>query len=377
MTDRSPQIPPPPAPYPTTPGAAPYPPQPAAAYGAPPPASAPAPYPAGGEAPVGPKLFVTTWLLAWLTGFWGVDRFYLGKVGTGLLKLFTFGGLGVWVLVDLILVLAGAQRDKQGYRLAGYDAHKKVAWIVTGAVLLVSLVLGAVNGAVAGDRSAGDSPAAAPAVSGEADAGSSAPDDAAEEVAADEPAPEPEAPSVQDWADAEFGAFEAVQQSGAGDALIALPAGAGIVTATHDGARNFVVNVLDAGNQPTGDLLVNTIGAYAGTTAYGLLAFGEGTTLEVKADGAWTIAIAPISSAPTLAAEGAGDAVFLYDGPAGGLTATHDGDRNFVVKQETAEAFAFGLLVNEIGPYSGTVPLSAGPSVITVTASGNWSLGVG
>ncbi len=37
-------------------------------------------------------------------GWIGVDRFIMGKVGTGILKLITIGGLGVWWLVDLILV---------------------------------------------------------------------------------------------------------------------------------------------------------------------------------------------------------------------------------------------------------------------------------
>ena len=43
-------------------------------------------------------------LMSIFFGGLGVDRFIMGYVGTGLLKLITFGGFGVWWLIDLILI---------------------------------------------------------------------------------------------------------------------------------------------------------------------------------------------------------------------------------------------------------------------------------
>ena len=47
-------------------------------------------------------------------GGFGVDRFYLGFWKEGLAKLFTFGGLGVWTLVDFILVVTGYVSPSDG-----------------------------------------------------------------------------------------------------------------------------------------------------------------------------------------------------------------------------------------------------------------------
>ena len=87
--------------------------------------------------PHGSKSFVATWLLAWFLGGLGADRFYLGKIGTGVVKLLTGGGLGVWALYDLFLTLLGHQTAKDGSLLSGYDDRKKLAWIVTVGVWLV------------------------------------------------------------------------------------------------------------------------------------------------------------------------------------------------------------------------------------------------
>ena len=54
-------------------------------------------------------------------GVFGAHRFYVGKIGTGILQLFTFGGFGLWWLYDLITLASGEFRDADGRRVALWD----------------------------------------------------------------------------------------------------------------------------------------------------------------------------------------------------------------------------------------------------------------
>lgn len=190
-----------------------------------------------------------------------------------------------------------------------------------------------------------------------------------EEATTPEPTPTPEPEPTEDP-----NAFEAVTHTGVGAGVVAMPEGSdiGIVTATHEGSRNFVLWSLDGDNNQV-DLLVNTIGGYTGTIPWGLTYDTEASSIQVEADGPWSITFEPLLSAPELVMprSGTGDSVLLYRGAAATPTFTHSGESNFAV-------WSYGdqrdLLVNEIGTYSGTHAITSGPAVIVITADGDWSV---
>lgn len=64
-----------------------------------------------------PKSWLAALLLCFFLGGIGVHRFYVGKVGTGILMILTLGGLGIWTLVDFVMIIVGSFKDSQGLPL--------------------------------------------------------------------------------------------------------------------------------------------------------------------------------------------------------------------------------------------------------------------
>lgn len=60
------------------------------------------------------KDWTTLLILSILLGWLGVDRFYAGHIGLGVLKLLTLGGCGIWSLIDIIMVAIGNFKDADG-----------------------------------------------------------------------------------------------------------------------------------------------------------------------------------------------------------------------------------------------------------------------
>lgn len=88
------------------------------------------------------KSYIAATLLSIFLGGLAIDRFYLGYIGTGIVKLITGGGFGIWQLIDLLRIAFGNLKAKNDPRpLQGYAHHKKALQPISVILVVLSLLV--------------------------------------------------------------------------------------------------------------------------------------------------------------------------------------------------------------------------------------------
>lgn len=67
------------------------------------------------------KSYTATLLLSFFLGGFGIHRFYTGYIGLGILQLITFGGCGIWALIDFVRICFNNFKAADGQELADYN----------------------------------------------------------------------------------------------------------------------------------------------------------------------------------------------------------------------------------------------------------------
>jgi hypothetical protein len=176
--------------------------------------------------------------------------------------------------------------------------------------------------------------------------------------------------------------FKPIKLAGKGSKVVrvTIPAGArAIATIANKGGDNFVVETL-AADGTTSELLVKTIGGYAGTVLFDAGAGVHAVAFRVSSSSTWTIELAPVSSARTWTGSGSlsgtTDDVIVLSPPTAGLTAvtlTNGGPNNFIVQSYATDG-STDLVAKQVGSYSGQTTLHAGTDLLQVTADGAWTI---
>lgn len=291
------------------------------------------------------KKWLTAFILSLFLGVFGIDRFYLGKAGTGLLKLLTLGGFGLWALIDFILIASKSMRGVEWVNEGKND--KRTAWIIFAIAIALGIIVNAANKPSDNQNSTGT-------ITQETNTASIAIDQ-------EEQSPAPEFAEPKTY---EGNGDDIIDIGSLTDPRIVTfecSACSGNTSAKTNGAES---------------LLVNEIGPYKGRHLINLQEGSLTTEVTITADAPWKLTITDLNEAKQLSsasASGSGDEVIYVSGSTTKATITNEGESNFAVHVYPESGGFSDLPVNTIGSYRGTVPLDA-PAYVQITSNGTWSL---
>ena len=146
-----------------------------------------------------------------------------------------------------------------------------------------------------------------------------------------------------------------------------------LLLATHKGTRNFIVKALDAKGAAL-NVPINQVGAFSGSVV-----LEPAASLQITADGAWSVTIKPLLSARQIGSEpssGKGSEVVVYKGPPVRASVSHNGQRTFSIEYWSRSTHT--AVVNEVGSYQGVIDLPGDPiTVLAIVADGTWTINPG
>jgi TM2 domain-containing membrane protein YozV len=109
--------------------------------------------PHGGQCPYGrqdpidpPKSHTVAMILCFLFGGLGIHRFYMGKIGTGILMLLTLGGFGIWSIIDFLILAFDNFNDSNGQLLAGKNRKVVIVIMVFYGIFIIFFIIGILIG---------------------------------------------------------------------------------------------------------------------------------------------------------------------------------------------------------------------------------------